>query len=302
MRWYVVLSLAVGSTTLVGAAEEPAPAATAKSENSISAAKRDFDSIKAAREEALHPKSDLPRVTVPELQLGNPAPRNSSSEREAESDPRTKAKSPNWLVDAMDKGRKDDPRRRGGKNSSSKDRDPGEAWNAEKSASRSDFTVGPETRRESAAETKDRREIEPPPNPLAPFLAGWMTAKDYALLKPTTSTTPETPTTISIPGVNPVTTESMLAARPESRTPFRGEGPAGIGTTPAENPYLSALSDPAPTIGAMTVPSQPAVAPSQPVMPPPPRYEPPPPLPTVKIPDFAKPASDERYFKPLKRF
>lgn len=306
MRWFVVLSLAVGATAMGRAADEaPAPAAAASNgENSISAAKRDFDSIKAAREEALHPKSDLPRVTVPELQVGNPTPRNSSAERETENDLRKKAKSPNWLVDAMEKReKKSDPRNRGGKSGMPRDADLAEAWDAEKSAAKSDFTVPPEKRADASAEARERRETEPPPNPLAPFLAGWMTAQDYALLKPTTTTNAGGAAVVSIPGVNTTpANDSILAARTEVRTPFRGDSPSGISPSSAENPYLAALNEAAPALGALTVPGQPAATPNLPVAPPPPRYEPPPPPPTVKIPDFAKPANDERYFKPLKRF
>jgi hypothetical protein len=64
MRGYIALSLVLVAITSGRAADEaPAPAAaTAPAETSISAAKRDFDTLKAAREEALHPKSDPPRM------------------------------------------------------------------------------------------------------------------------------------------------------------------------------------------------------------------------------------------------
>jgi hypothetical protein len=305
MRWLLVVPLALGVVTRSHAAEEAAaPAPTAAAGRSISEAKRDFDSIKASREEALHPKADLPRMTVPELQLATPSPRP-SVDRDAETDPRKKAKSANWLVDAMEKDdKKSGARSRSGKSNSGKDTEPAEAWDAEKSSSQLDLTKVPENRREAAAgEAKDRREVEPPPNPLAPFLAGWMTAQDYALLKPTVTSgsaaTAANP--VALPGAAAAASGAMLALSSDVRTPFRGDGPSAIKPAPAENPYLSALNEPAPSYGAISVPPPPATLPATPA-PAPARYEPPVAPPPAKLPDFARPANDDRYFKPLKRF
>jgi len=301
MRGFFVLPLALGAAALGRAAEGTAAPAPA-TESSLSAAKRDFDSIKASREEALHPKADLPRLTVPELQLSTPAPRAPASERDNETAPGKKAKSANWLVDAMEKGEtKSDLRGRNGKGSTGKYSDPAKAWGSEKSANPTDFTPAPDHRRQTSSESQERREVEPPPNPLAPFLAGWMTARDYALLKP--SATPGSAATsaspVALPGIAASAPDSVFSLRPDVRTPFRGDGPSRLAPAPAGNPYLSAMNDPVPPSGALALPVRPVTAMPTPA---PVRYEPAPPPPPVKIPDFARPESDDRYFKPLKRF
>ncbi len=286
----------------MGRAAEGAAAPAPATESSLSAAKRDFDSIKASREEALHPKADLPRLTVPELQLSTPAPRAPASERDNETDPRKKAKSANWLVDAMEKGeKKSGVRDRNGKGSTGKNADPAEAWGTEKSANQTNFTTAPDNRRQTSSESQERREVEPPPNPLAPFLAGWMTAQDYALLKPTVTSgsTANPASPVALPGTAVSAQDPMFSLRPDVRTPFRGDGPSGLAPAPAENPYLSAMNDPAPPSGALALPVTPVAAMPAPA---PVRYELAPTPPPAKIPDFARPANDDRYFKPLKRF
>jgi hypothetical protein len=299
MRRLVRILLLVGAAAVGRAADEPAPPAkaAASDESSISSAKRDFDSIKAARDEALHPKSDLPRLSVPELQTGTPAPRAPGTDPANEL--RNKAKSPNWLVEAMEKG-KTEARGRNSKNTAGKDSDPAEAWSADKPAL-TDLS-GAEPKRGKTADSAERRESEPPPNPLAPYLAGWMTAKDYALLKPAANGNAGATTAITVPGVSPAAVgDSIATSRPETRLPLRGEGPAGL-PPPSENPFLAALNLPSPAPAALPTAIPPAAVPSVPAAPAL-RYEPAPaPPPAVRVPDFARPANDDRYFKPLKRF
>jgi hypothetical protein len=72
---------------------------------------------------------------------------------------------------------------------------------------------------------------------------------------------------------------------------------------PAENPYLQAMNEPPPVVNVPQVPP-PTVSPlassPTPTMVAPAPATPPPPQ--SKIPEFAKPATDSKLFKPLKRF
>lgn len=303
MRRLLAISLVLAAAAAGRSAEPgPAPASPPSTENSLSTAKRDFDSIQAAREDALHPKADLPRLTVPEMQLGNPTPRTAMPDKDAEAELKKKGKSPNWLVDAMQKDdRKPDDRMKGGKSNTGKERELAEAWDADKTAARNDFALKPARRAESSSESRDRRETEPPPNPLAPFLAGWMTSQDYALLQTPAVGTSGGGSAVAVPGVATSVIDPSIAMRAETRALVKGaEKPGFQISSQTENPYLSALNEPGPTLGALTVPVGPVMSPviSAPA---PARYEPAP-VPPAKIPDFAKPANDDRYFKPLKRF
>jgi hypothetical protein len=147
------------------------------------------------------------------------------------------------------------------------------------------------------AKGREAQKGEPPPNPLNAFLADWMTAKDYALLKPglqssgtTTVALPVGPkVSIAQPGSALFGTQASLLAAEPSPVPV---------AKPTENPYLQALNEPAPVVTVPLTPPavpaapSPAIAPALPI----------PPQPQSKIPEFAKPATDSKLFKPLKRF
>ncbi len=144
------------------------------------------------------------------------------------------------------------------------------------------------------------RQDVPVANPLAGFLNDWMTPQDYALLKPglaesfetrsDSNKSPDLPKTAEIRGG----IDGLLLggnASPAMRAPAA-----------RENPYLESLKVDLPATPAVTTarPSMPIAAPTPAragiVAPPPPASV------ANKIPDFAKPPTDEKYFKPLKRF
>lgn len=153
---------------------------------------------------------------------------------------------------------------------------------------------------------KDRKAIEPPPNPLNQFLASWMTPQDYALLKPgletSSNTGPLAPTEAMLSVPSPA--EISVATRSDLEASVRGADRSLLAPArPTENPYLQAFNEPVPFAG-FTPPLPPIAAPSAP-SPAPTIFVPPAtplPPPQSKVPDFAKPAVDDKYFKPLKRF
>ena len=131
-----------------------------------------------------------------------------------------------------------------------------------------------------------------------------MTPHDYALLKPgleqaigaqidTRTNAPSSSATISLP-LLPGTNATFGSVSPVPVSPVQ--------TAPRENPYLTALS-PAPAIPApnptsvSTLPSLPAASALPPFL-----GAPQPPPAKSAVPDFVKPATDEKYFKQLKRF
>lgn len=298
MRGLLVISIGLlGGLPVAMGAEATAPA-----DDSISAAKRDFESLRTIRENALHPSSDRPRLSLPEIQTGAPQP--SVLPAETEKDAKAKRRSANWLIEAMEKGA-EDAKNKGEGRRSSKQTAELETWlEKENAAEKREFNLVPEEKAPEAESAK--KEVESVSNPLAPFLAGWMTARDYALLQPGTTSAPNSvaSTLASPPGGAPTVGADLAVALPggESRSLFRGpEKPALTVGEPAANPYLSAMTETAPSLERFTPP--PTVTLNLPSAPAPASYAPlPPPVAPARIPDFVKPVSDERYFKPLKRF
>jgi hypothetical protein len=135
------------------------------------------------------------------------------------------------------------------------------------------------------------------PNPLNSFLAEWMTARDYALLKPGLQSSGATAASLpTSPGSEPAVSV-ILPVTPKREVPA---------AKPGENPYLEILNEPSPAVAAppstVATNANPAVpSPAPPVLLPPVPPTPAP-APQSKIPDFAKPATNDKYFKPLKRF
>ena len=298
-RALLALALTIGASGGSAAAEKASTAPAVRPpvvEDSISSAKRDFDAVKAARNPALQQKGEVPRIGVPDLRTGAPAPGPTAPKKLG-----TEKKSANWLVEAMEKQQ---PRKDRGRDS---DRD---KFGRDTSKSSSD----PETEPDDFIETKKRNESDAitaeedkrkdePVNPLASYLGEWMTPQDYALLKPSLERSlsksglegSTSPISSLAPSLGPIGGSESNAAPGAN---VRG----ALGMLPRENPYLATVG-PAPqspiASGPVFVPPPAPVssAPS-PVMGPAPLAEPP----RSKIPEFAKPAQDEKYFKQLKRF
>jgi hypothetical protein len=300
------VTLAIGFADVVRAQGQGATAATPPaSRDGIADAKKDFDTIKSVRDAALLPNSKMPTVSVPELSLPTSPPTTGTSK--AKTNPR-EAKSPNWLVDAMQKDSSSnqlrDPRIRDRKNRlGERERDVTDENRDEPALAVNDKEAAKIER-----ERRDQREEDVTAavvaNPLNEFLGSWMTPQDYALLKPglTPSTDAGIATKVSpLPGsINGATPAGGLSdlTRTGSVSPTIAIPP------PRENPYLQSLKTELP--GAVsTTRRQIEVAP---IAPPsrPPTVIAPTPVPVTpspsKVPDFAKPSGDDRYFKQLKRF
>jgi hypothetical protein len=280
---------------LLGANAWAQDKATPASDDPIAGAKRDFEGVKATRSPSEAAKAGLPGLETPELSLTKPTPKLTGRTKTA-AEILAEKKSANWLVDAMMK--KDE------------NSEKAEAVDPDAALLR-ELKLSPEV----AARASAQKATEEKPsakselaktgaefNPLTRFMAGWMTPQDYSLLKP---------------GMGGATADSLIA---------RGEtsisGPTGdLGPSAEKGGALEmmALSRPAslPTPGSagnpflqnFTPPPQGAanfVAPAASTAPVAPAtvFTPPaePPSAKSRMPDFAKPATDEKYFKQLKRF
>ncbi len=291
-RLVVAIACAIAAATARHTAADVKPAtppATPPAEDGITAAKREFEAVKSARDPALQQRSDLPRLSLPEMRSDNGGAPDRSLVAPKSGQP--EKKSANWLLEAMEKK---DVRA-----------NPDRGTKSEREAARE--VVANESRHETAQRTDTARQVEvdrkllgAPPDPMAKFLSGWMTPQDYALLKPgleqslSYSLSAGTATVAgALPGV--ASPEAALAAAGPN-----GPGSLVGGTKPRENPYLSALNltpapvAPLPAGPVVTVPSSPPPA----LLPVPAPIAPPKP----KLPEFAKPAQDEKYYKQLKRF
>jgi hypothetical protein len=284
---------------LVARGEEKASVATSTTaETSIATAKQDFEALKSAREAGTPGKAELPRVTMSELQLGAAAPPQPWTA--PNSNPAAR-KSENWLLDAMEK-KPGAPRRTDAR----REKSATDALSSEKKADdmedarmrdriSTSSRGGADDAANPAENTASPKAVD---NPLTRYMGQWMTPQDYALLQPTLSAAARAGTSpasfsAALPGS---AVDGAAAANLDFALGPTVDVPPPMPRAPAENPYLTGLSLPA---------SQPApvsTAPA-PVVPPPMLTTPAPEAAPVKsnVPDFVKP-SDEKYFKPLKRF
>jgi hypothetical protein len=293
----VPVCLLFAATALAQEAAPPAPSKSAPpTEDAIAAAKRDFNAIKGARSALEQPKADLPSMSAPELQTAPAMPRPLTNPK---LDPKAAKKSANWLVDAMmapDEKESRDP-----------SRTPGESLRRTRESLDENDPQAATDPRATAAKDEEMavasKRTAPDVNPLTRYMAGLMTPQDYALLKP---------------GLDGAAAAS-LASRGDPSLPTVGAAVSGVSDTvsalelgadtkpapfalpkPADNPFLQAFNQgggSAPVV--LAAPPTPSSAPSSPIFAPTPAPVAPA---NSKIPDFAKPAMDEKYFKQLKRF
>lgn len=144
-------------------------------------------------------------------------------------------------------------------------------------------------------------------NPLTSYLDGWMTPQDFALLKPGLD---GRPAAVALPQPDASVAPGGFMAEPlSSAQASRGAGPAPLapgGDRPGagrENPFLAALN--APVANVAVAAQTPRPAPPEPgpaTVATPSVPSPPSPPPASRTPEFARPAADDKYFKPLKRF
>ena len=295
MRWRLVtvvglLAIGVPETR---SQEKAAGSIAAPAPDAIAGAKKEFESIKSARDAALLPKSGLPRVSVPELSMPSASALPSVGAKQKKVGSETK--SPNWLIEAMEKPERERELR--GKSSGSRDRQRN-SGSREARSERSDETARESVRADDDEEENARTVF----NPLTQFLGDWMTPQDYALLKPGLAVDAGIDVK-SLTSFGPLETVGNVPGA----TGLKG-GDLDLRTSPAalsaprENPFLQALT---PDVRMMPVPGVARPAPLPPPLSPGAATmaaPPPPPPAQTKIPDFARPPTDERYFKQLKRF
>src|SRR5687767_6456421 len=73
LRIATVTAVVVGWAADLRPQEKPGSSASPATQDAIAGAKKDFESINSARDAALFPKGELPRITVPEMSALSPA-------------------------------------------------------------------------------------------------------------------------------------------------------------------------------------------------------------------------------------
>jgi hypothetical protein len=304
-------------------AAEQKSTAPAAPEPSISSAKKEFDILKAARDPNLQPKGDAGRsATMPGLELdGAETP---SSWLKAKKEMEKKKKSANWLIDAMEKERKADRAEllHGSQGKAENDRELDPLRAALTGEGRGTET-SPLSLEQAAAQagTEGEKDKERPAsapqvvNPLARYMGDWMTPKDLALLQtaPTGGSARETGgavgpgNAVGLPGGGggAQTVLPSGGGGLEAAFGLGGSSRSPAPAAPRENPFLQGLQP----VASSTPPgfTPPVMAPLPPVSsgPAPSVFQPESPVQAplrTTVPDFAKPAIDDKAFKPMKRF
>jgi hypothetical protein len=311
------VTIAALAAAALHAEEKPASTAAA-GETPISAAKRDFDTIKAARDGTLQQKAEVPRVSGPELQTGaDLGPRPWATKKDELLEKQKKRKSEHWLIDAIEKEKqleKLDPAQRERELSTpAAERDGHDTASGDRAALGSE--AGMLDKPESASATsrdKDKdRDAKPTTvvNPLARYMSDWMTPQDFSLLqtnsagaagKETTATASAAGSASVLPGASAASTTAGGLSEALAGLATGGGNKPAAASAPKENPFLQGLGpsvSSGPAFTPPTMPPPPAPAPS-------PIFAPPPEAAPVRspIPEFAKPADDAKALKPLKRF
>ncbi len=304
-------------------ADEPAPA----TDDAIAKAKRDYEAMKAAKAgtdtgtPAALPKQDAAAFDL-HLTADLPGPSSSPNAKKHELDKALAAKkSANWLVDAMT-----DPKASDGKDG----RDPfalrpqdGSGRLGEPDLLAQDRALAREKEGSAAQAAHNgtvgadkRATTAEAPNPLAHYMAAWMTPQDLALLNASKAgAAPGLPRAgvLPSPGEVPSVGAPGLADLTPPGTEPEGAaaelGNAIPGQPPKENPYLADLTLPAPPPMANAPASVPGAIPSLlpptpasgPAMPGAPAIQPPARV-SPLLEQIQKEQDDAKYFKQLKRF
>lgn len=318
--WFTVIWFGFSATAAFTAESTSAAAALAPAA-SIDTAKRELDAIKAARNPAVQSGLDLPRIAAPELQLGSPSASPwSKRDRASKAQLEAERKAKNWLIEGVEKEKRLDRDGRDGRTErtqleservlAARDELRNNDADGETESVGTMATLEAESGRDSHEGRREREPAETPvSNPLAGYMAGWMTPQDFALLQPNVAATATAvpagsglangngPVASTVPA-SPAVTNGDIA------TGLFGAGKAnGASAVLRENPYLAALAPPAQMEALFSAPpagTAPPPAPSAPsVFQPAPLLESP--ATKSKVPEFARP-TDDKYFKQLKRF
>lgn len=298
----ILAACALAGSSVSGA--DAVSASAVENEDAIAAAKRQLEAMKsnAGSGGAGASSIALPRLDVPQLDptVRNPSPATAESLR-PDADPTSK-RAENWLVEGMKEREKEQrtaERKRAGLLQEERE-------DLETSA---DDVLGRHRDEEVKSKTVGQEDRTSPTtaaaNPLDQYLAGWMSPQDYALLRRTLDSASASKRDEAMPGT--LAADVSDAASLETVLAGLQVGPSVVSKErfpekAADNPYLQALAETDRARNALASSVAPAAPP--PSLKSPERVVPLPPEPTGKptVPDFAKPANDNKYFKPLKRF
>ncbi|HND62183.1 MAG TPA: hypothetical protein PLB90_11950 [Opitutaceae bacterium] len=305
-----LLCLAVWAVAVRASDPPPKPVAPS-SPDGISAAKREFDTLKGPRNLTESQKIDLPITTPPVLNAGNDEMTQllnaQAEQRKQGANKKNRGqRGTNWLVDAMTQ-----------KSDAKDGKDHAGTTTADKllagNETESNDTPLAATTALAAADTTSRESNRPEPrhtdprdNPLNTYMSGWMTSKDYELLnvKPSADGLPA----VAVPSGGSTSSVDNLVRTGGPGPAYQVQGRSAVSDSTA-NPYLGGLGDSGgglaaaarefanvpPPVSSAVAPVAPASAPPPEMVPPPTRNEPP-------INDVLKPNNDTKYFRQLKRF
>jgi hypothetical protein len=275
-------------------------AAESKPPDGFEQVRKGLDAVKAQPEVAKQTAPNLGSSVMPDWQAPGPPPARTTPSPGKNLG--REGKSSNWLLEAMNPSTLPD-----GKSDSGAS--PASATGPDGSLTPREVSRRPDPG-PSALGSEQLRGAAPlpgqaaAPDPFARFLGGWMTPQDYALLRPSISTSENTPQGpnreigTSAPTSNVQTSD--LSAVLRANTTGEAAKPRALIPTARVNPYLPALepaeiSAAGATVKARTE-SPPPVTPANAL--PSPATVPAPP----KVPTFHSTTDDEKYFKQLKRF
>jgi hypothetical protein len=287
------------AAAVILAAEAPAPSASPGADEAIAAARREIDSLRSGAAAVEAGRQGLPRLSLPDVRASGPEAVPVLTLPSMSKAGLRDQKTPNGLLDAM-------PRPGlGAKQSGALEknaRSPGGIGTADDS--RSDTARERSSRDSDEDEQSARdRKMARATNPLDLYMAGWMTPRDYALLRPTLVPARENEfalrdTALGLPGRG---FEMPTSAGEPDLTSFLATSAKPVMPPPRENAYVQALNVELPP--RVSTPAPPPASPAPAALPRPTLAAPvETPAPKPVTPDFAKPPADDKYFKQLKRF
>ncbi len=280
----------LGCLTLLAVRCAAADSSTAAA-SSVATARQEIEALKVetnATRAGVSTRDGIPVIALPQMETTPGA--MIAAPKPVVQDPllERKENAGSWLVDAVERARKEDRRRAvdgplgvGEKRTDSKDE--------EEKPEGADRPGGRDRQRPA-----DRPVVV---NPLSKYMTDWLAPQDHAVLQRTLETAAPGSGDVRL-GVESGDVGVVNAA---------GYGPADVAKEraaqaiqkPAENPFIAAFTLPPAALSTPSVPPRASDSPrnsTQPLQPPPPPAES-----KSPVPDFAKPG-DDKYFKPLKRF
>jgi hypothetical protein len=308
-RLHLFVGIVAFAAIKVSAADAPPPSAP-PAEDALAAARRELQAMKAANAAGTEANSArTPQVTLPDFHPPtDPAPlmtKEQLDEKKAE-----EKRKANWLVDAMTNPKNEAAKEgRGIPGETGRDKD----QNLLLGRDHHDTDVWAEAQKRALSrkdeDTKTSEpENRPPPdtvfNPLSKFMTEWMTPGSLQILgsksdKPS-GFAPGPSDGGGAAAVIPETggLDALAGMMGNSVTPTKSANNSGSG-----NPFLAGLTATPEWLPSVLSTPTLSLPPAQSMAPqftpsPPPASAPEKPV----VPDFVKPAVDDKYFKPLKRF